>query len=125
MKSFLVSITLFFTIMVLSIINGLYISHVCDVLSETVRHLPLSKTDKNYNDTDEIQTAINLWNKHKKFIGLSITSDYIHSIDFFIIQLDICRKSGNAPEFETIRKLLLLNIKRLKGNEDFSLDNII
>lgn len=122
MKTFYVSIILFFSMVVIIVVNAIYINNVTNSLQALT--LQLSDTSDQYCDI-KLKNLSDHWEKNKEIIGLSTNAIDINRISDHISQLKASTKSGETVDFEIAKQMLLNSIERIRHLEKITLSNII
>lgn len=124
MRALIISIVLLLLITGVSVLNSIYINTLTDLLTDALLMAPIPQTGDNLtgNEADYFMT---LWLKHKLYIALTVNSEYIYEVDEYLRSMITYSINKELNEFATSREILLLNIRRIKNIECFSIFNII
>lgn len=124
MRALIISIVLLLLITGVSVLNSIYINTLTDLLTDALLMTPIPQTGDNLtgNEADYFMT---LWLKHKLYIALTVNSEYIYEVDEYLRSMITYSINKELNEFATSREILLLNIRRIKNIECFSIFNII
>ena len=119
MKAFWISLALFLLVIGAVIANAAYISYISDRLEEYSKSIQYNKSP-----ADLIEELQDFWDKHRKFIGLSMETPEIDSVEKTILSLKLSYEEGQEFEFERCRLLLAKASREIKRLETFSIENI-
>lgn len=122
MKTFYVSIILFFSMVVIIVVNAIYINNVTNSLQALT--LQLSDTSDQHCDI-KLKNLSNHWEKNKKIISLSANAIDINKISDYISQLKASAKSEETVDFEIAKQMLINSIERIRHLEKITLSNMI
>ena len=93
MRSSIIALLLFLIIMITVIGNAIYVSTLCQDISDVAQKLP---------DSEQKEICVtelkNLWNKHRLWLDLSIKLNEIERMSDLIESLDAAYKADNQAE---------------------------
>lgn len=90
MKSLVVSLLLFVTIVVAVILNAFYVHTLTEYMKEQA-----SSACQSENAEAELEALIEYWNRHRVIVGLSASFDKIDSITEQLLSMRSAIKSDN------------------------------
>ncbi len=117
MRSLIISIILFTSVIACIILNVGYIHNTADRIEAISADLEMP-TDEKLTELEEF------WEKNDGFLGLSISTAYLDGIEETIVSLRCAYELGNLEEFEKQRALLFDAADDIRALERFSVENI-
>ncbi len=119
MKSFLLSLALLALVITGVCVNRIYISHAADVINGTVSQLDLKDDSK-----ESLEKLERYWEKHQKYIGLSVSYRELDHLGEMLISLRWAYDTENEAEFEKYRALTFDAVEEITRMERFSIENL-
>ena len=117
MRSFIISIILFFILIFIITANSLYVHSICNELN-------LLLGDMNAYDTDKASSFINIWRECRSIFSFSIHEDQLERMDDLSEGLESAVTSYDSAEFEKYKTLLKELLDEFLKNEEFSIQSI-
>lgn len=118
MKSFIISISIIATLLILLTINSICIINTTEKLALTIEGLTLE-------DFDRMNELNNMWEKKKFFISMSSSDKEIDRIDELISILDGKIQNGIQTDFEETKIYLIKYIEIIQEHEKITLNNLL
>lgn len=121
MKSFIVTLIIFFVLISFIIFNYVLVNRYSECLKEMTETLPASDS----GDCVERITALSEeWQKHRCFISFSAGISSLQNIDDMLDSLLVACENRNTFEFEKAKALLVNAFEGLAQFESFSPEDI-
>lgn len=127
MKTFIVALLLFGTVLTFVICNAFYIGKKIDSLLEIAESLPAdaSTFEAEYAEIEtDIARLWQIWDESFNRIAFTTGYDNINRADDALLSLYVSFQNGNADDFTVARMTFCDGLKRLKMLESFSPDGI-
>ena len=121
MKSFAVTLVIFFLLIAFVIFNYVVMNRYSECLRNMTDALPSIESD---DYTDKINELTAEWKKHRCFISFSTGISALQSIDDMLDSILIAANTGNVYEFRRIKALLINAFDGIAQFESFSPDDI-
>ena len=118
MKAFILSLILFFTLIILIISNAIYVHYFCEELSSI-----LSALDE--KDPLAAEEICEVWHSHRPILSLSVHEALLERMDDLTENLKSAVTVGDGAEFNKNRALIYELISELIRNEELSFQGII
>lgn len=122
MKTFIVSMVLFITMMTLIIVNSLYVNQTANTIMQMTTSLPAPGC---LDYSGRITSMERLWEQHYSLLNLTVSLNDLNKVADCISQLKAYSVNDNEQDFESTRQLLVNAIKNLHRLEKLSLDSIM
>ena len=124
MKVLKISLVTFALLVGFTVVNFLYINHVCDTMTAYVEDAAASYRDAAVcrQKTDII---LGYWQKHRKICSLSVPTPTIDRIDELLISLSAYNEAENPSEVLNTARLLVNAVADLGHLERFCIENIM
>ena len=122
MKTFIVSMVLFITMMTHIIVNSLYVNQTANTIMQMTTSLPAPGC-LDYNGC--MTSMERLWEQHYSLLNLTVSLNDLNKVADCISQLKAYSVNDNEQDFESTRQLLVNAIKNLHRLEKLSLDSIM
>lgn len=120
MKTFFASIALFLILLAIILGNTVYISNTVADLLYRIDTLP--PCDKAGMALLELEA---LWMKHRRRIGLSISSDIIDQMQQHLVQMKTASALADTVTFELNRALAQSALRRIGEAEQITFENLL
>lgn len=121
MKSFAVTLVIFFVLISFIIINYVFVNRYSECLSDMTEALPEIGAD---DCIDKIVALTDEWQKHRCFISFSAGISSLQNIDDLLDSLLVAKKSENEHEFEKAKAILINAFDGLAQFESFAPEDI-
>ena len=121
MKSFVVTLIIFFVLIAFIIFNYAVVNRYSECLRNMTEALPASDAG---DCLEKITALSDEWQRHRCFISFSAGISSLQSIDDLLDSLLVACKSGNNYEFEKSKALLINAFEGLAQFESFSPEDI-
>ncbi len=121
MRSFFISVTMFFAMLVLIAANHFYINSVADKLENMVSSLSSTDSSECINEIDNIEL---FWEKERSLCRLSIRFSELNNISDGISSIRSYALSKNESQFKCSAELLINSIEEFRRQESLELGNI-
>ena len=119
MKEFWFTIILFIIIIGGVIANAVYVSTVSERLEWFAEEVDIGK------DSDVLIDQLqNYWDKHKRFIGISVDTPQVDAVEKIILSLRLSYDRGESFEFEKYRLHLSEMSREISHLETLSLQTV-
>ena len=118
MKSFIISIIIFFILLFLVIANAFYVHKICNEILELTFLI-------SENDIDNANKLCNIWKKHEATFSISIHDSKIERLTELVENIKSAVTIGNGADLEKNVTLLRELLEELKKNEAISFQGII
>ena len=119
MKGLWASLVLFALMLGFVIGNAIYVKHVADGLARFANDLK-----NNESPAALLEELQDFWQKHKKFLGLSVETPSLDSVDRAILSLKSAIETNEPFDIESNRLLLEELSRELERVERLSFENI-
>lgn len=120
MKDFWFAMVLFVIILGGVIVNSIYVSEISRELEGFADRINYERNSEVL--LDELQ---DFWNKHKKFVAISVDTSQIDSIEKIILSLRLAYDRGESFEFEKYRMQLSEVSREMARLETLSLQTVL
>lgn len=122
MKTFILSVIIFITMVTIIILNSVYINQTANMLIQMTNSLPTPGC-LDYNS--RITNMERQWKEHYSLLCLTINLNDLNKVADCISQLKAYSVNDNEQDFESTRQLLINAIKNMHRLEKLSLDSIM
>lgn len=120
MKTFYASLIVFGVLLALILTNAFFIRHATKEMDDLLNALP---TSEDMGST--LESLIAYWEKHKKWISISTSSEVINNVDDHMIELQSAFDQNDAEGFDLAIRLTRNTIARIRREERFSIENLL
>ena len=120
MRSFIISIILFFLIIAAVVANGIYVRSITADLHELAR----AAYEKGA-PSEQLGALIEEWDRHKPFLSLSASLKEIDSATEYLIKFKDTVMRGDSAAAQQNYLLFCNALRDLERYEGFSLENIL
>ena len=114
MKTFILVLILFSTLLISIFINSMYVNSVCDSLFQLTCTLPSPNSAESDPALGELRR---IWDESKGILKISVCLDKAEDIEDLIISLESYQDSQNISEFERVRNVLAGRFSELPNFE--------
>ena len=120
MRSFIITLILFFTVISIIAINSLYIQETTDTLILYANDEEFKKAP-----TDALERLESFWDKNRLLIEFSVSCKEVDRMSELILDLGECIKASNTDEATRIRALIADCAKDISRLERISIENLL
>jgi hypothetical protein len=120
MKTFVLSLCVFGTLLLTILFNCLFVDRTMDTLELTLETLPACE-----EATESVEALTHYWERCHNELSFSISHSEIREMDNCILQMRIAAQSNSSYEYELARALGLEAIHQMRRLERFSWDGIL
>lgn len=120
MKTFIISLVIFFAVLALTIYNAKYIDSSSDKLTTLAENILTKNQDKDAKITE----LENFWKKSKTKLEISANHTLINSLGLKIKNIRFYYENGEALSMKREIMLLKEELRELRQLEKISFDNI-
>ena len=120
MRTFIITLALFFAIISMIAINSIYVRNITNTIIYYA-------SDEEFNKAPEValEHLESFWNENKLFLEFSVSFRETDRMSEYIIDLRECIKSENAVEAKRIRTLIADCASDISRLERLSLENLL
>lgn len=118
MKGCVIALCIFALLLVLIGCNCVFLRRTTGELETALRALSIE-------EQKALLELEALWQKQRRFIGLSVVSEELYTMDELLIQLRAAARAKNKEGFEVARDLALASVARICRLERICLDTLI
>lgn len=118
MKTFYVSLAVFSLLIALIVCNGIYVRKATEKIEGLLEQALVS-------DIASLLPIEHYWQRTKKMLALTAPFEEIRFFDEHLIAMRAAAKAGAYSDFERSRLLAAEVLCRIRGQEEFSLDNLL
>ena len=120
MRTFIITLALFFAVISMIVINSIYVRDITSTITDYASDEEFNKAPE-----DALERLESFWNKNKLFLEFSVSYRETDRMSEYIIGLRECINNKNTDEAKRIRTLIADCAADISRLERLSIENLL